>query len=208
MILFSELWDTIVTARFIKGAFISRQRAWNVSLNEGTYAANTKYFSAFGRVVWVRTGTVSRLCVVTSLHHCVRRARVLWLKRNSAERAHGRGNAKSSTLFLLTPCNLFFSLPILFLFHLSSSASPSSPYLIFLGAVEHIQVSISSFKLCYQSYFFLSKYTRPQWVTKIQKTGLERGFTTPLGWPPTYLFWESLQRGRREERLRNQARVH
>jgi len=91
------------------------------------------------------------------------------------------GNEKRLHTVPLTSCNLFFSsffdspccvFFLLLPFHLHSQ------YL--LRTVKHIEVSVSSFKLWYYcTYLFLSKYMRPNWVTKKQ-----RGFTTPLEWLP------------------------
>ena len=113
--------------------------------------------------------------MVISLHHCVRRARVSWLKRNSAETATRRGNAQSSHTVSLTPSNLF----LLCFF--------SSPHVVFLSphflcftfisvSRSRIRVLNSSLQLCYHSYLFLPKQMRPdKGHTK------KEGFTTPLG---------------------------
>lgn len=56
-------------------------------------------------LVWTETGFC---CVVTRLHHCVRHARVLSLKRNCRNSAL-KGKYKKLHATPLTPCNLFLS---------------------------------------------------------------------------------------------------
>lgn len=132
---------------------------------------------------WVRTGTTfGLLWVVTGLHHYVRHARVLRLKRNSAETASRRGNAKSSHAIPLTPHNLFFSFCLAQFLSCFSPlliyTSPSSLHLMFLRIVSHIQVS--HFFLPTVSLVISLSVQTDEAQQGRGKTELERGFTTPL----------------------------
>lgn len=164
-------------------------------LKEGTLAVKFKYFSLCGKVVWVWTGTVLR---VASCGHITISDMHVFCGWNSAKTASGGGNTKRFHFVSLTSSNLSFAFfltlpPSCFSFSFPLPTPPSSLYLMLMGTMSHIQVSISSSQLLPVIFLSVQIHEAQQGHRKTKQIVGKR-FHNTSGMITHLWFWEALSR--------------